>query len=512
MARAETTAFSVEIDERFGRVVTIGTDLSARVVSNASLPPGLALSVLDVRPGDRDKKGNAIVERRLARLTKGEKPVERGPIEAGGRTGVSVAMEDRLEDPATGKPVRWIRRQALLYAPDLDLFLNATASYAKADEPWVEAAFLTMLASLDFRITKDGAAQALAKGDAALSAAVGKAGAAMDEAAEEAARLAAEAAWADVPDVETRFAAAIAASGQEENRDALRALARPCVDLFEAGAPEPDAIGQSRIGGDPDLAEGLDWPRDGSGLHLNVLAQIDLASLPDRNGPVPDAGLLSFFVGVDLGDGAAVFSPAGAPLTHRTSPQDAEDLSSRAHAMIEWRSPRFVVKTPRDEELEAVTEADGRIRFLRNREPVVVAASTDDFSLATRRLRPVASLGVPVEEDAYGEAGLAEEPYAFQDAVREAMAVAPGPRHRMFGLVDWPGGFAGAAEFAAGQAKKAGWSDLAAPEAWFTLMELCSGGEAGFNFGDFGTMIYLAPKTDAARGDFSRVVAWCESH
>jgi hypothetical protein len=30
MARFETTATSVELDERFGRVVTIGTDLSAR--------------------------------------------------------------------------------------------------------------------------------------------------------------------------------------------------------------------------------------------------------------------------------------------------------------------------------------------------------------------------------------------------------------------------------------------------------------------------------------------------
>lgn len=113
---------------------------------------------------------------------------------------------------------------------------------------------------------------------------------------------------------------------------------------------------------------------------------------------------------------------------------------------------------------------------------------------------------------AYAEVGLVGEPYAFQDAVREAMAIAPGPRHRMFGMVDWPGGFAEAAEFAVGRARKAGWSDLATPDAWFTLMELYSGGEAGFNFGDFGAMIYLAPKADAARGDFSRVVAWCESH
>ncbi|MFC3695283.1 DUF1963 domain-containing protein [Chenggangzhangella methanolivorans] len=512
MARVETTAFSVEIDERFGRVVTIGTDLSARVVSDASFPPGLAVSVLEIGRGDRDKKGVAIVERRLARLTNGEKPFERGPIAAGGRAGVTVAMEDRLEDPETRKPVRWVRRQALFHAPEPDVFLGATASYAKADGPWVEAALLAMLGSLEFTVEAPGAAQALAEGDAALSALAGKAGAAMDKAAEEAARLAAEAAWAEVPDVEARFAAAIAACRQEPRRDALRALARPCVDLFEAGAPEPGAIGESRISGDPDLGEGIDWPRDSSGLHLNFLAQIDLAALSERHGPVPEAGLLSFFVGVDLGDGAVVFSPADAPLTRRPSPQDAEDLSSRAHAMIEWRSPRFVVAAPRDEELEAVTEPDGRIGFLRNGEPVVVAASTDDFSRAIRRLRPVASLGLQVEEEAYAEAGLDEEPYAVQDAVREAMAAAPSPRHRMFGLVDWPGGFADAARFAAGKAETAGWSDLAEPDAWFTLMELASGGEAGFDFGDFGTMIYLAPKADAARGDFSRVVAWCESH
>ncbi|MCQ1574241.1 YwqG family protein [Neorhizobium galegae] len=66
-------------------------------------------------------------------------------------------------------------------------------------------------------------------------------------------------------------------------------------------------------------------------------------------------------------------------------------------------------------------------------------------------------------------------------------------------------------KMAAEHAAKNGWFDIAAPGDWFILVKLASGGEADFSFGDHGDYIFIAHRTQAAKGDFSRVYAFVEA-
>ena len=513
MARIETTALSAEIDERFGRVLTLGADLSAKVAPETMTSPGMGLGLLEIEARDR-AKGAPSVDRRIERMLGGETPIERKPLTVAGREGVTVVVQDDLRDD-DGKKVKWLRRRALLLDAERDVFVHATAMYAKADRAWVEAAFFAMLDSVAFKASAAETMAAIDEGVDLLAAALERAKAAADETAarvadDEKAREAANL-WAPAPDVETRFDAALSAVDLADRREALRAIAIPCVALVEADEPHGTGVGLSRIGGDPDLVEGAEWPRDPYGLQLNFLAQVDLADLPLRDPALPATGLLSFFVGVDLGDGTVLYAPEDARLVRHALPKDAEDVSLRARRMIVWDKGRFVVSTPADGELAAETERDGRIRFLRAGEPIAVLASEYEFARAERRLRAVSSLMVPFRDERYAAAGL-DDSFDFWEAVRERMRVRPrGPHHQMFGLLESTTGGESPAEVAAKRAEQAGWNDRDDPAEWFLLMRIHSGGDADFCFGDAGEMVYVAPKRDAARGDFSRVVAFCES-
>jgi uncharacterized protein YwqG len=81
-------------------------------------------------------------------------------------------------------------------------------------------------------------------------------------------------------------------------RKVLLAAARPCVYLREKGASKRPAVGASRVGGTPDLPAGVDWPQSDEGAYLFFVCQINLAACPPTP-PLPDSGLLSFFVEED---------------------------------------------------------------------------------------------------------------------------------------------------------------------------------------------------------------------
>src|SRR4051812_26911162 len=76
----------------------------------------------------------------------------------------------------------------------------------------------------------------------------------------------------------------------EETAAELRRRSRPSIRLV------PDASGSSRLGGCPDLADGVEWPVGESGP-LTFFAQVDLAAaaglVPDS--PLPETGVLQFF-------------------------------------------------------------------------------------------------------------------------------------------------------------------------------------------------------------------------
>jgi len=256
----------------------------------------------------------------------------------------------------------------------------------------------------------------------------------------------------------------------------------PAIYLTEAGADDLRApAGRTRIGGGPDLPQGVEWPRDASGLHLNLLAQIDLADLPSHEAPLPERGLLSFFIGTEFADGRVLYSPADVALTRHALPDDAAEVSRAVAAMLGWDATlgRMVVERPGADGLTAEPDPDGRLRFFRDGAPVIALASEYEIAAKPQRLR--------------------------------ALATGDGPQHQMFGQAgteaDGPRSPVGrAAKHAIAQ----GWTDLVDPADWFVLLALRSGGEAGFEFNDHDTVIYLANARDTAKGDFTRAFAYID--
>lgn len=252
------------------------------------------------------------------------------------------------------------------------------------------------------------------------------------------------------------------------------------IDLAEAGPDDPRGpAGRSRIGGGPDLLDGVEWPRDSSGLHLNFLAQIDLADLPAHEAAVPKTGLLSFFIGTEFADGQVLYSPAGTPLTRHALPDDAAETSRAVAAMLGWDAAlgRMVVERPGTDGLTAIPDADGRLRFLRDGAPVIALAS---------------------------EYEIAAEPQLLRITEGDA-------RHQMFGHAgSETGGDRSPAGRAVRHAAKQGWTDLTDPADWFELLALRSGGDAGFEFNDHDTVIYVANRRDTAKADFARIFAYID--
>jgi uncharacterized protein YwqG len=107
--------------------------------------------------------------------------------------------------------------------------------------------------------------------------------------------------------------------------EGLRPLVRPAVRLGTRPASD-FRLGQSRIGGAPDLPADLAWPSH-EGQALTFLAQVDLAEvsalLPDSRLP-PDGHLWFFYSSEqpwgfdpkDAGGSLVIYRPAATPLVH----------------------------------------------------------------------------------------------------------------------------------------------------------------------------------------------------
>lgn len=125
------------------------------------------------------------------------------------------------------------------------------------------------------------------------------------------------------------------AEGLGAHVEPLRSLVRPALRLVatpsQAGAP----IGQSRIGGSPDLPPELAWPVH-QGKPLAFLAQLDLAELRRTlpHSPLPPDGYLWFFHGADqpwgfdpkdAGSSLVLYRPGAPSLERRADPADLPD-------------------------------------------------------------------------------------------------------------------------------------------------------------------------------------------
>jgi len=83
-------------------------------------------------------------------------------------------------------------------------------------------------------------------------------------------------------------------------RQIILASAVECWSLVLSETEDFSAVGNCRIGGDPDLPPSISWPQTENGLYLNFVMQINLADLPPiTDHPLPGQGMLYFFVESD---------------------------------------------------------------------------------------------------------------------------------------------------------------------------------------------------------------------
>lgn len=126
----------------------------------------------------------------------------------------------------------------------------------------------------------------------------------------------------------------LTADGLEPAAALLGDNARPCIALKHSG----QARGRSRLAGEPDLPAELDWPQYHD-TNMAFVLQVDLTDLPDlaRERGLPDAGLLSLFYADDddawgefpeqHGSGRLLYFPPEAPLARRPVPSSMSEYS-----------------------------------------------------------------------------------------------------------------------------------------------------------------------------------------
>lgn len=511
MDRIETEEFSVGKGTFFEAVTAV-----AGAVSFKRVPEGMFSAQMSLWTSDPDD-ALSLENRMDDTLRDAPLVAERRAVAFAGMPGEWSRVDDELKDYETDERRVWHRLRVLIAAPDGATWYHATAMSDGTDLSAVAAELDAMLGSLEVKKTgaeaseirvragqevDDLFAQMMARNAAARAdtAGIGSAPAALPPA----------------EDVEACFEGAVASVGLAHRREALRAIALPTLTLTEAGESDPDRLGESRVGGGPDLPEAIEWPRDGSGFHLNFLVQINLTDLPGGCADLPGEGLLLFFSGTDLSDGTVLFVSGGTPLVAHDLPPDAEDMAIRAMGMVRWdgEAGRFFADTAADGNLSVVADASGRLAFLRDGKATVVLASEYEIARSRQRLRFDRSLSVPfgmpgTVPAAYLDAGLAD-PSDFCLAVGAAFRLGDGPQHQMFGVTGVRD-LAALQEAAADHARRSGWHDLIEPDDWFLLLRIASGGEAGFSFSDHGDLLFVANRRDTRAGRFERVHAFVES-
>jgi uncharacterized protein YwqG/predicted DNA-binding protein (MmcQ/YjbR family) len=94
------------------------------------------------------------------------------------------------------------------------------------------------------------------------------------------------------------FSELLSSHGLSRRRGEIEGLSRPAMLLKSGNAVESKmAIGQTKIGGQPDLPESIEWPQFKDGRPLAFLAQINLGEVGSvgKLAGLPEDGLLSFF-------------------------------------------------------------------------------------------------------------------------------------------------------------------------------------------------------------------------
>lgn len=255
----------------------------------------------------------------------------------------------------------------------------------------------------------------------------------------------------------------------------IRRCVRPSLRI--ATTPTPvDALmlGQSRIGGTPDLPPDFPWPRY-DGLDLSFIAQLDLGELADQAVlPLPKQGTLAFFYDSE----------------QRTWGFDPKDCGSALVAYFPGPASALVRR-----ELPADVSEAGR------------------FHSCALRYTPDRNL--PDAWSAYYDPELSEDEkallFAYHDAVCDESTK---PRHRLGGHADCVqnpmelecqlvtnGLYCGNAT---GYEDRR--SEILAPGAldWCLLLQIDTDDDAGIMWGDCGTIYYWIREADLRDRDFDK--------
>ncbi|HVT11206.1 MAG TPA: YwqG family protein [Fimbriimonadaceae bacterium] len=138
----------------------------------------------------------------------------------------------------------------------------------------------------------------------------------------------------------------------------VQALARPRIRLVPSTKAGTAPAGRTKLGGLPDLPEGMEWPTL-KGNPLAFVAQIDLEALSGSTGTqaLPEDGLLLFFYDVELQYGFVDYGRIGYwQVVHATGPVSPRNVPSAQHEPLTYYevklSPVCDVQLPNPESLE----------------------------------------------------------------------------------------------------------------------------------------------------------------
>ncbi len=128
-------------------------------------------------------------------------------------------------------------------------------------------------------------------------------------------------------------------------------LLRNEIRIFTESKSESEiSIGQSKIGGLPDLPNNVDWFKEDNGKSLSFIAQINFSELKDlkQHVKLPDNGILYFFYsaaqeawGFDIKDKdkfKVFYSPSTENLVRKDAPSDLEDYSIYKSCILNYKN------------------------------------------------------------------------------------------------------------------------------------------------------------------------------
>ena len=152
--------------------------------------------------------------------------------------------------------------------------------------------------------------------------------------------------------------------------------AKECAYLFNVEDEEAGMrVGGNRIGGRPDLPEGMEWPRElnergKAWRYANFIAQLNLAEVPELLGmPLPRHGMLWLFARGATGDAygveiAAVYNAKPGELARRDKPDGDSDDGPAADYATAIRFERGVSLRHIDVTFRQIDDLRGDFRKL----------------------------------------------------------------------------------------------------------------------------------------------------